>query len=362
MEPDAPLATEPAADAPGPDRVGRPVVAVTMGDPAGVGPELCLRLLRESAVLAVCRPVIFGDADVLRRVADVLSWPFDEAWVAGRLDEAAALSSAIWHLPVAGLPEALRPGHFTAETGAASFHYIEHAIVAVKTRQVAAVTTGPINKGALHAAGIEFPGHTEIFAERTGAKKWCMMQWSEIVTCTFVTCHVGYADVPALLTKDRILEVIELTAEAMRRLGKADPRLVVCGLNPHAGEAGLFGYGEEERSVIPAIEAARARGLKIDGPLPADTCFIPARRRVTDAFVCLYHDQGHIPLKALAFDSAVNTTLGLPVIRTSVDHGTAGDIAWKGKADPGSLLAAVHLAVRLSGMEPGASSAAPVRA
>jgi len=329
-----------------------PLVAVTMGDPAGVGPELSLRLLREPSILAACRPVIFGDADVLRRVADALNWPFDETRVVSSLAEAASGAPAIWHLPVPGLPEMLRPGHFTAETGAASFLYIEQAIAAVKGRLVAAVTTGPINKGALHAAGIEFPGHTEIFAERTGAQTWCMMQWSEVVTCTFVTCHVGYADVPALLTRERILDVIELTAAAMRRLGKADPKIVVCGLNPHAGEAGLFGHGEEERVILPAVQAARARGLQVEGPLPPDTCFIPARRRATDAFVCLYHDQGHIPLKALAFDSAVNTTLGLPVIRTSVDHGTAGDIAWKGKADPGSLFAAVHLAVRLSGTAP----------
>lgn len=327
----------------------RPVIAVTMGDPAGVGPELCLRLLREPAILALCRPVIFGDADVLRRVADVLSWPFDEEWVVSDLSGTEDLPCAIWHLPVPGLPEMLRPGRFTAETGGASFHYIEKAIEAVRARRVAGVTTGPINKGALNAAGIEFPGHTEIFAERTGSARWCMMQWSEVVTCTFVTCHVGYAEVPGLLTPERVLEVIELTDEAMRRLGVERPRLVVCGLNPHAGEAGLFGRGEEESSVLPAVEAARARGIAVDGPLPADTCFIPARRRTTDAFVCLYHDQGHIPLKALAFDSAVNTTLGLPVVRTSVDHGTAGDIAWQGEADPGSLFAAVRLAVRLSG-------------
>jgi len=334
---------------PGRARGRRPVVAVTMGDPAGVGPELCLRLLGDAAVLSECQPVILGDADVLRRVAEHLSWPFDEAWVVGGLDEVGEAAAAIWHLSWPGLAESLRPGHFTAETGAASFHFIERAIEVVQGRRAAAVTTGPINKGALHAAGIEFPGHTEIFAARTGAKRWCMMQWSEVVTCSFVTCHVGYAEVPALLTRERILEVIELTVEALRRLGVAEPRLVVCGLNPHAGEGGLFGHGEEERVVEPAVRSARALGIKVEGPLPPDTCFIPARRRVTDAFICLYHDQGHIPLKALAFDSAVNTTLGLPVIRTSVDHGTAGDIAWRGEAEAGSLLAAVRLAVRLSG-------------
>jgi 4-hydroxythreonine-4-phosphate dehydrogenase len=334
-------------------RAGRPLVAVTMGDPAGVGPELCLRLLRDESALADCQPVIFGDADVMRRVAEALRWPFDEAWVWGGLEEAGSQSGGIWHLPGLEMPDVLQPGVFTAATGAASFRYIEQAIAAVRDRRVSAVTTGPINKTALHAAGIEFPGHTEIFAERTGAEKWCMMQWSEVVTCTFVTCHVGYAEVPALLGRERILDVIELTAAALRRLGVADPEIVVCGLNPHAGESGLFGQGEEERTIIPAVQAARALGLNVHGPLPPDTCFIPARRRTTDAFVCMYHDQGHIPLKALAFDSAVNTTLGLPVVRTSVDHGTAGDIAWQGKADAGSLLAAVRLAIRLSGVRPG---------
>lgn len=331
-----------------PDFAALPLLAVTMGDPAGVGPELCLRLLTAPEITALCRPVIFGDADVLRRVADVLAWAFDEAWIAETWAEAGARPASIWHLPTPGA-EFLRPGVFTADTGRASFYFIEKAIEAVKAGAVSAVTTGPINKEALHAAGIDFPGHTEIFAERTGAARWCMMQYSPEVTCTFVTCHVGYREVPGLLTTERILDVIGLTAAALKNLGHPEPKIVVCGLNPHAGENGLFGDGEEERIILPAVKAARAQGLAVEGPLPPDTCFIPARRRVTDAFVCLYHDQGHIPLKALAFDSAVNTTLGLPVIRTSVDHGTAGDIAWQGHADPGSLFAAARLAVRLIG-------------
>jgi 4-hydroxythreonine-4-phosphate dehydrogenase len=154
--------------------------------------------------------------------------------------------------------------------------------------------------------------------------------------------------VPALLTKERILDVIELTAQALKRLRGKEPKIVVCGLNPHAGEHGLFGDREEERIIIPAIDAARAQGIDIEGPLPPDTAFLPPKRKATDAFVCMYHDQGHIPVKALAFDSAVNTTLGLPIIRTSVDHGTACDIAWQGKANPSSLFAAVRLAVRLA--------------
>ena len=175
-----------------------------------------------------------------------------------------------------------------------------------------------------------------------------MMQYSEVITCTFVTVHVGYSEVPGLLTRDRILEVIELSAENLARIRQKRPKVVVCGLNPHAGEKGLFGNREEERLIIPAIERARQRGIDVEGPLPPDTAFLPWKRETTDVFVCMYHDQGHIPVKALAFDSAVNTTLGLPVIRTSVDHGTALDIAWQGLAKPDSLYAAINLACRLS--------------
>jgi 4-hydroxythreonine-4-phosphate dehydrogenase len=175
-----------------------------------------------------------------------------------------------------------------------------------------------------------------------------MMLTSAELTCSFATVHVGLCEVPGLLSVQRILDVIELTTDAMRRIREREPKIVVCGLNPHAGENGLFGQREEERFIIPAIEAARARGVTIEGPLPPDTAFLAWRRKQTDAFICMYHDQGHIPLKALAFDSAINTTLGLPVIRTSVDHGTAFDIAWQGKANPNSLYEAVQLAAKLS--------------
>jgi 4-hydroxy-L-threonine phosphate dehydrogenase PdxA len=175
-----------------------------------------------------------------------------------------------------------------------------------------------------------------------------MLQYSEEIRCVFVTTHVGYAEVPALLTEKRILDVIELCEEAMERIRGKKPRLLCCGLNPHAGENGLFGNGEEEGIISPALDIARARGFDITGPLPPDTAFLPQRRKEFDCVVCMYHDQGHIPLKALAFDNAVNITLGLPIIRTSVDHGTALDIAGKGIANPSSLFEAVKLAVRLS--------------
>ena len=327
-----------------------PRIALTMGDPAGVGPEVCLRALAEPSLCEVCTPVVFGDAAVLRRCAIQTGLPTPEQ-VQSRQDWP---SLHRW-LNVPTVLDLQRidadrvvPGVVNADTGRASYDYIQAAIDAALAGEVAAVTTGPISKEAIHAAGINFPGHTEMFAARTHAPRSCMMQFSSEITCTFVTTHVGYLEVPRLLTIERIIDVIELTAEAMRRIHQREPRLVVCGLNPHAGEHGLFGEREEERAIVPAIEAGRRLGLSIEGPLPPDTAFVPAKRRETDAFICMYHDQGHIPVKALAFDSAVNTTLGLPMVRTSVDHGTACDIAWRGQANPGSLFAALRLAARLA--------------
>jgi 4-phospho-D-threonate 3-dehydrogenase / 4-phospho-D-erythronate 3-dehydrogenase len=324
-------------------------IALTMGDPAGIGPEVCLHLLADHQIATACIPVLFGDAGILQRVAAATRLPL----------KAPVISHAQWQREWAEIKQpcivdlqtlaadGVQPGVTSAATGRAGYTYVDRAIDAALAGQVAAVSTAPLNKEAMHAAGINFPGHTEIFAARTNAPRSCMMQYSEEITCTFVTVHVGYRDVPALLTKERILDVIELTAEALARLRGKPPSIVVCGLNPHAGEHGLFGDREEERIIIPAIEAARQRGIAIEGPLPPDTAFLPWKRKSTDAFVCMYHDQGHIPVKALAFDSAVNTTLGLPIVRTSVDHGTACDIAWQGKANPSSIFSAVRLALRL---------------
>jgi 4-phospho-D-threonate 3-dehydrogenase / 4-phospho-D-erythronate 3-dehydrogenase len=329
----------------------RPRIAVTMGDPAGVGPEVCLRLLADGEIARECVPIVFGDMAILQRVARAAGLPLD-APVIDRT-EWPTRHGAIDRPMVADLQavdgESVQAGVVSAATGRAGFTYVERAIEAALAGEVAAVSTAPLNKEAMHAAGIEYPGHTEIFADRTKAPRSCMMQYSEEITCTFVTVHVGYRDVPRLLTKERILDVIELTAEGLASLRGRQPKLVVLGLNPHAGEHGLFGDREEERIIIPAIEAARARGHDIEGPLPPDTAFLPWKRKATDAFVCMYHDQGHIPVKALAFDTAVNTTLGLPIVRTSVDHGTACDIAWQGKANPSSLFSAVRLALRLIG-------------
>lgn len=321
-----------------------PRIAVTLGDPAGIGPEICLHLLNDAALAHRCTPVVFGDAAVLTRVAAQVKIPFT-APIVSELNTPVVPTV----LDLQGMDAALvQPGRVDPRCGDAAFRYVLAAIEAGLAGRVDAVATAPLNKEAMHAAGHKYPGHTEIFAERMQAPRSCMMLTSPELTCSFATVHVGYHEVPGLLSVRRILDVIELTAAAMQRIRGHAPKLAVCGLNPHAGEHGLFGQKEEERFIQPAVEAARAQGLQIEGPLPPDTAFLPGRRRLTDAFICMYHDQGHIPLKALAFDSAINTTLGLPVIRTSVDHGTAFDIAWQGKASPNSLIEAVQLAARLS--------------
>ncbi len=328
----------------------KPIIAVTMGDPAGVGPEICLQLLANEAVREVATPVIFGDARLLARCARQTGLPapkrilseIEWAEKAPSLEEPAVLD-------LFGFDAAdFTPGTVSARTGAASYLYIEKSIQAALAGQVAAVATAPINKEALRAAGIMYPGHTEMFAEKMDAACSCMAFFSEVMICSLVTVHIGYQDVVPALTSARILEVIELTSDAVQRHLGRKPKLAVCGLNPHAGEHGLFGQREEETLIEPAIAAARAKGMTIEGPLPPDTAFIPAKRKTVDAYICMYHDQALIPLKALAFDSAVNTTLGLPVPRTSVDHGTACDIAWQGKANGQSLVEAVLLAAKLA--------------
>jgi 4-phospho-D-threonate 3-dehydrogenase / 4-phospho-D-erythronate 3-dehydrogenase len=323
----------------------KPRIAITMGDPAGIGPEICLRLLNQPQMAEECIPIVVGDAGVLRRVSEVASVPFSTPVIHEWADGIAG--ARVLDLRAVDA-DAVHPGRVDARCGEAAYRYVTAAIDAGLSGHVAAISTGPLNKEALHAAGHFYPGHTEIFAERMKAKRSCMMQYSDEVTCSFVTTHVGYHEVPALLQPERIVDVIELTGNALRRIRGREPRLLVCGLNPHAGENGLFGQHEEERRIAPAIEQARARGYDVTGPVPGDTAFTPLARRTYDAVVCMYHDQGHIPVKMIAFDSAVNTTLGLPVQRTSVDHGTAFDIAWKGIANPSSLLAAVRLAIKLS--------------
>jgi 4-hydroxythreonine-4-phosphate dehydrogenase len=340
----------------------KPVLGLTMGDPAGIGPEICLRALQEPSVLKVCTPVLFGDLSVLKWVAkgisrkdrkgrhDLNKTPlrclrtlreaaFEEL---SRIDEPLVVDCAAIDV------EKIEPGKISAACGKSAYVYIEKAIRAALAGKIDGVVTAPIHKESLHLAGVKFPGHTEIFTALTKAKRSCMMLYSDELTVSMATTHIGYHEVPKKLSLERVLNVIELTAEAMTWMLHRAPRIGVCGLNPHAGEHGLFSKREEEKFVEPAVALARKRGIDAQGPLVPDAAFTVNQRKKFDAIVTLYHDQGHIPFKMLAFDTGVNITLGLPIIRTSVDHGTAFDIAWQGKADPRSLFSAIQVAADLT--------------
>ena len=326
-----------------------PRIAITMGDPAGVGPELCLRLLSDEGVNQTCNPVVFGDSTVLNRCSQKLNLPLEANVIDLASIKTLIQTTGPTVVDLAKLSDgAVTPGTVNRDTGQASFDFINHAIDAALAGQVDAVATGPINKEAWQAGGINLPGHTELFAERAGTDRFCMMMTAPAFSCSLVTTHVGYDEVPAMLTTELVLEVIQLTNEALTRICGRKPKLTTLGLNPHAGEGGLFGNREEETIIQPAVDAAIKQGIEISNPIPPDTAFLPWRREETDGYICMYHDQGLIPFKALNFDTGVNITLGLPLIRTSVDHGTALDIAWQGKADVSSLIAAVGLAAKLA--------------
>jgi 4-hydroxythreonine-4-phosphate dehydrogenase len=238
------------------------------------------------------------------------------------------------------------PGRVSAECGRAAYAYIDAAVRAALAGHIAGIATAPISKESLHLAGYQYSGHTEILAELTGTNRFCMMMASDEITVSLATTHLPYAGVPTMITKQRLLEVMDLTVEALIRLGRTSSRLAVCGLNPHSGEHGLFGT-EELEVIEPAVSEARERGMNVEGPLPPDTAFIAEKRKSFDAYIVMYHDQGLIPFKMLAFDRGVNITLGLPIVRTSVDHGTAFDIACTGRASAASLVQAVLWAVML---------------
>jgi 4-hydroxythreonine-4-phosphate dehydrogenase len=306
----------------------RPVIAVTMGDAAGVGPELCLRAISDARVLDACIPVIFGHAGVLARVAATCGLPPPPdgmplaAWEMAPPSVTAPLVVNCGDIDAASV----RPGTIDARCGRLAFDAVTAAVRTVQAGRAAAMATAPLHKGSMHLAGVPYPGHTELLAALTNSPRVCMMLASDVLSVSLATIHVALADAPGLLTIDGIRTAIELTYAAMQRLGKRRPRIAVCGLNPHGGEGGLFG-AEEQTLIIPAIDAAEANGYPATGPLVPDTAFLPERRMAFDAYVVMYHDQGLIPFKMLAFDRGVNVTLGLPIVRTSVDHGTAFDIA-----------------------------------
>lgn len=325
----------------------KPVIGITMGDPVGVGPEIVLKAFQTRALFDICRPVIFGDLRRLDEVARMVGnrLPMRSVAQPGASDEKLlqvvdlsdlTSSEVVWGRP-------------TPDTGKAMLQYITTAADMALQGRVDAVVTAPINKTALRMAGSRFAGHTELLADRTGAGPYAMMMAGDRMRIILVTIHVPLSEVPGRLSIMKILETIRLAYQGLvDRFGIREPRVAVAGLNPHAGEDGMFG-SEEADVIAPACKAAIENGFAVSGPFPPDTVFYQALNGAFDAVVCMYHDQGLIPFKLIHFEDGVNTTLGLPIIRTSVDHGTAYDIAGKGIASAGSMVAAVRLAAQQAG-------------
>jgi len=304
-----------------------------MGDPAGVGPEVVVKALALPAVTEMCDPVVIGDTARLQLAASICG---------------VTLDPDVRVIDVGELPADLPWGVLSAAAGEAAYRYIERAAQMAIAGEVQAICTAPLNKEALHAAGHMFPGHTELLAHLTGTGEVSMMLEAPGLRVVHVTTHIGIIDAVAKIEPGLVARTIRRADETLRRAGIASPRLAVCGINPHAGENGLFGHGEEASKIDPAIATVRAEGIDAVGPLPADTLFFRARRGDFDCVVAMYHDQGHGPVKVLGLEAGVNITIGLPVVRTSVDHGTAFDIAGTGAADERSMVEALKQAVNLA--------------
>jgi len=328
----------------------RPTIAATMGDPAGIGPEVVLKAMTADAVREVARLAVFGHDEGLRRAADRLGIEVSWHRVGGPAELASAGDGPLV-CDLGGAPlDQLFGARATAEGGAACLRYITAAADAARDGLVDAMATAPIHKQAIAMAGCPHRGHTDLLAGRLGVRDVVMMLVGGPLRVALVTMHIALAEVPEALSTEAIVATGRITAAALRRwFGVAEPCLAVCGLNPHASDGSRFGT-EELRLIEPAIVELRSAGVEARGPLPPDTCFVRAARGEFDAVVAMYHDQGLIPLKLLAFDDAVNVTLGLPIIRTSVDHGTAYDIAGQGVASPNSMIAAIRLAAHMAGV------------
>jgi 4-hydroxythreonine-4-phosphate dehydrogenase len=330
---------------------GERIVAITMGDPAGVGPEIVAKVLADGPA---ARAVVVGDAGILARAVRLLDRPL-EVNVIDRPADARFADGVIDLLAATELPDDLPFGELDARAGDAAYRYVRRAVELALADEVHAIATAPLNKEAMHQAGHRYPGHTELLAELCGVDDYAMMLVGEDLRVIHVSTHVSLREAIERVTPEREGAVIRLADAALRALGCERPRVAVAGLNPHAGENGLFGPEDAER-IAPAVQAAKEDGIDASGPWPADTVFLAARQGRFDVVVVQYHDQGHIPIKLLGFDTGVNVTVGLPFFRTSVDHGTAFDIAGTGKADAASLKAALELAAELA--RPGSGDGA----
>jgi 4-phospho-D-threonate 3-dehydrogenase / 4-phospho-D-erythronate 3-dehydrogenase len=322
------------------------LIGITMGDPSGIGPEIICKALADLAPAQRQSMLVFGNRELLERANALTRSGLRFRTIGGPANDRSEREVLIEDCPVPEGRGAIRDGQICAASGACAYSYIKAAVDAALNERIKVIVTAPLNKAALHEAGYNFDGHTELLAHLTGAKSSFMLLASERLSTLHVSTHVSLAGAVGRANTQRVLETIRQGHAHLRRLGIAQPRLAVAGLNPHSGEGGLFGR-EEIEQIAPAIELARAEGISVAGPIPGDTVFYRATRGEFDLVIAQYHDQGHIPTKLIAFDETVNVTLGLPIMRTSVDHGTAFDVAWKGVANHVNMLAAIAYAQRL---------------
>lgn len=327
----------------------KPVIGITMGDGAGVGPEIILKSLKNREIYDLCDPLVIGDSKILERAKSYVNSTLQIRTVTeDQLDQLAYEFGTVYCLDLNLLKADLPLGQVSAEAGHAAFEYLAKAIDLAKKQQIDAICTAPLNKEALHKGGHQYPGHTEILADLTNTSEFSMMLSAPNLKVIHVTTHVGLIDAVKMINPERVYRVIRLAHDTLTKSGIQNPRIAVCGINPHAGENGLFGYGEEEEKVVPGVKKAQEEGINVVGPLPADTLFFRTVRGDFDIVVAMYHDQGHGPVKVLGLDAGVNITVGLPIIRTSVDHGTAFDIAGKGIVEEKSMMEAIRQAVELA--------------
>jgi 4-hydroxythreonine-4-phosphate dehydrogenase len=324
-----------------------PVIGITMGDAAGIGPEIIVKALADPAVHEMSRPLVVGDAARLRLAAEITGAAVEVCAVAGP-EEAAFAPGVIDCVDENCIPADLPFGRLSPVAGEGAYRFVEKAVAFALERRIDAICTAPLNKEALHAAGHPFPGHTELLAALTGTEEVSMMLSAPNLRVIHVTTHVGLIDAIERINDGLVERTVRRGHATLVASGVVEPAIAVCGINPHAGENGLFSRGEEEEKIAPAIERLRAAGIDVQGPLPADTVFFRAVRGDFDLVVAMYHDQGHGPVKVLGLEAGVNITVGLPVIRTSVDHGTAFDIAGTGRADHASMLEAIRQSTELA--------------
>ncbi|MBS3985412.1 MAG: 4-hydroxythreonine-4-phosphate dehydrogenase PdxA [Selenomonadales bacterium] len=338
---------------------GKPIIGITMGDPGSIGPEISVKALRDSAIYEKCRPIIIGDVPVMQKALEIVGSNDLNVNSVSDVSSARFKHGIIDVFDMGAISmDKVDIGRFTAANGAASYRYVEKAITLALSGDIDATVTNALSKEAINLAGHVYAGHTEIYAHLTGTTQYAMMLAHDDLRVVHVSTHVSLREACERVKEHRVYEVIVLADRACRTLGIKRPAVGVAGLNPHSGEAGMFGT-EEIDEIIPAIERARKEGISVEGPIPPDTIFPKARGGWYDIVVAMYHDQGHIPLKMEGFVynrvekkwdavSGINVTLGLPIIRTSVDHGTAMDIAYKGTASPSSLVAAISCAVKFA--------------